>query len=114
MPRRAQISATGTDVYRDLPIAVPHLLTAISGVMLLVSGLMFFYVLLRMLLSPRIDQGEVTPPLPYREVLSHAGEHLAQANRLVRVTEPVLALWVAALLLGMVTNLQSVPGWKLY
>lgn len=124
VPRRAQISATGANIYRDLPVAVPQLLTAISGVILLVSALMFFYVLFRMLLSPRTDQGEVTTPIPYSEVLSPAGEQLAQASRLVRVTEPLLALWVAALLLvilmygpvvlQLVTDMQPVPGWKLY
>ncbi|EYB69405.1 cytochrome c oxidase subunit I [Deinococcus phoenicis] len=122
--RRAQISATAQDIYRDMPIALPTALTAISGVILLVSAVLYFYVLFRMLLSKRVDDGEVAAPIPYSEAISPAGENLGAASRLVRATEPLLAYWVLALALvllmygpvlgRMIANLQLVPGWRLY
>ncbi|WP_081908986.1 b(o/a)3-type cytochrome-c oxidase subunit 1 [Deinococcus sp. YIM 77859] len=121
--RRAQVSAAAPDVYRDLPIAIPTMLTAISGVILLISALLYFSVLFRMLLSPRVENGEQTP-IPYSEAISPAGEKLAAAHPLVRLTEPLMALWVLALALvllmygpvlaRMVANMQLVPGWRLY
>lgn len=122
--RRALVSATAQDVYRDMPIGLPVALTAISGVILLVSAILYFYVLFRMLLSRRVDDGEVSAPIPYSEKISPAGEHLATAGKLVKLTEPLLALWALALVLvllmygpvlgRMVANLQLVPGWRLY
>ncbi|GBF07225.1 cytochrome c oxidase subunit I [Deinococcus aerius] len=121
--RRAQVSATAQDVYRDMPIAIPTALTAISGIILLVSALLYFYVLFRMLLSKRVENGENTP-IPYSEAISPAGENLATASPLVRATEPLLALWVLALVLvllmygpvlaRLLSNLELVPGWRLY
>ncbi|QFP76205.1 b(o/a)3-type cytochrome-c oxidase subunit 1 [Deinococcus sp. AJ005] len=124
VPRRALISATAQSVYRDMPIQIPQMLTAISGVILLVSAVMYFYVLFRMLLSKRVDDGEVSSPIPYSEVISPAGQNLAGASALVRFTEPLLALWGVALLLVLLmygpviarlfANAELVPGWRLY
>ena len=124
VPRRTQVSAVAQDVYREMPIQLPQMLTAISGVILLVSAVLFFYVLFRMLLSPRKDDGEVSSPLPYSEVISPAGELLAGASPLVRATEPLLALWFAAFVLvalmygpvvgKLISQAQLVPGWRLY
>ncbi|PNY79555.1 b(o/a)3-type cytochrome-c oxidase subunit 1 [Deinococcus koreensis] len=124
VPRRALVSATTQDVYREMPIRVPALLTAISGMILLVSALLFFYVLFRMLLSRRVDDSEATTPIPYSEAISSAGETLAGASALVRLTEPLLALWGVALLLvllmygpvvaRLLAEAQLVPGWRLY
>ncbi|WP_309573160.1 cbb3-type cytochrome c oxidase subunit I, partial [Deinococcus sp.] len=124
VPRRTQISATAQDIYRELPIRIPAMLTGISGMILLVSTLLFFTVLFRMLLSPRQDDPEVTTPLPYSEAISPAGETLAGASALVRFTEPLLALWAVALLLvllmygpvvaRLISQAQLVPGWRLY
>jgi len=121
--RRAQVSATAGQIYKDMPIAFPTLLTAISGVILLVSAILYFYVLFRMLLSKRVDNGEDTP-IPYSEVISSAGENLKAASPLVRATEPLMALWVLSLALvllmygpvlaRLLSNLQLVPGWRLY
>ncbi len=90
---------------------------------MLISALLYFYVLFRMLLSKREDNGEDTP-IPYSEAISPAGESLATASPLVRATEPLMALWVISLLLvllmygpvigKLVANLQLVPGWRLY
>ena len=124
VPRRALVSATAQSVYRDMPIQIPQLLTAISGMVLLVSALLYFYVLFRMLLSRRLDDGEAAEPLPYSEVISPAGQNLAGASALVRFTEPLLALWGVALLLVLLmygpvlarlaANAELVPGWRLY
>ncbi|AWN24310.1 cytochrome C oxidase subunit I [Deinococcus irradiatisoli] len=124
VPRRTQISAAAQDVYRDMNLKIPEMLTGISGMILLVSAALFFYVLFRMLLSPRQDDGELSSPLPYSEVISPAGETLSAAAPLVRATEPLLALWVLALVLvlmmygpvvgKLISQAQLVPGWRLY
>lgn len=124
VPRRSQVSAALVETFNDLPIAFPTLLTAISGVILLVSAVLYFYVLFRMLLSKRVDNGETATPIPYSEAISPAGENLATASKLVRATEPLMALWAVALLLvvlmygpvlaRMFANMQLVPGWRLY
>lgn len=121
--RRANIAATAQDIYKTASLALPKALTGISGIILLISALLYFYVLFRMLLSKREDNGEDTP-IPYSEAISPAGESLATASPLVRATEPLMALWVISLLLvllmygpvigKLVANLQLVPGWRLY
>ncbi|WP_272976036.1 b(o/a)3-type cytochrome-c oxidase subunit 1 [Deinococcus geothermalis] len=122
--RRAQISATAQDIYQAANLAVPKALTAASGIILFVSAVLYFSVLFRMLLSRRMDNAEVTTPIPYSEAISPAGENLAAASPLVRATEPLLAYWVLAFLLvllmygpvlaRLLSNLQLVPGWRLY
>ncbi|WP_157469074.1 b(o/a)3-type cytochrome-c oxidase subunit 1 [Deinococcus murrayi] len=124
VPRRSQVSAAAVDAFGNLPLALPTLLTAVSGVILLVSAVLYFSVLFRMLLSPRVDDGEQAAPLPYSEAISPAGESLATASPLVRATEPLLALWAAALVLVVLmygpvmarlfAEMQLVPGWRLY
>ncbi|MBZ9713586.1 b(o/a)3-type cytochrome-c oxidase subunit 1 [Deinococcus multiflagellatus] len=121
--RRAQVSATAQDIYQTAELALPKALTGLSGVILLVSALLFFYVLFRMLLSPRVQDPESTP-IPYSEAISPAGEQLATATPLVRLTEPLMVLWIISLLLVLMMygpvigkllgNLQLVPGWRLY
>lgn len=122
--RRAQISAAAQDIYQAANLAVPKALTAASGIILFVSAVLYFSVLFRMLLSRRMDNAEVTTPIPYSEAISPAGENLAAASPLVRATEPLLAYWVLAFLLvllmygpvlaRLLSNLQLVPGWRLY
>ena len=122
VPRRALISAASQPIYKEgyMHSQIPMALTGISGVLLLIAGLLFFYVLFATLLSPRLDDGEVAQPLPYSEVISPAGQNLATASPLVRSTEPLLALWAVALLLvllmygpvllRLVSNASLVPG----
>ncbi|WP_291425540.1 cbb3-type cytochrome c oxidase subunit I [Deinococcus sp.] len=122
IPRRALISATALPIYKEgsMHSQIPMALTGISGVILLVGGLMYFYVLFATLLSPRVDDGEVTTPLPYSDVISPAGSDLTRASTLVRTTEPLLALWVVALalvllmygpvVLRLIANASLVPG----
>jgi len=122
--RRAQVSATAQDIYHTAQLALPQAITGISGVVLLASAVAYFYVLFGMLLSRRIDDGEAAAPIPYSEAISPAGEQLATASPIVRATEPLLALWVMALLLvllmygpvigKLLSNMQPVPGWRLY
>lgn len=124
VPRRTQISAVGQDLYREASLRLPSMLTGLSGVILLVSTGLFFAVLLRMLLSPRQDDPEVTTPIPHSEAISPAGEKLAGASALVRLTEPLLALWGLAFVLvllmygpvvaRLISQAQLVPGWRLY
>lgn len=124
VPRRALVSGAAQNVYKEMPIQIPQMLTAISGMILLVSMLLYFYVLFRMLLSRRVDDGEVSSPIPYSEVISPASPNLAGASALVRYTEPLMALWGVALLLVLLmygpvlarlfANAELVPGWRLY
>lgn len=129
VPRRAQISATGAgtpagDFYAELGIKLPMMITAVSGIVLLLAGLMYFFVLYKMLLSPRVDDGEAVTPLPYSEVISPASRDLKTASTLVKVSEPLLALWAVAfalvilmygpVLAQMVSNMQLVPGQRFY
>lgn len=124
VPRRAQISATSQpEIYDAMNIAIPQFLTGLSGIVLLVSGLMFFYVFFKMILGKRVSDGE-NVEIPYSPSISSAGEDLATASPLVRLTEPLLALGVLGLiivllvylpvLLPMVTNMQGAPGWMLW
>ncbi|WP_328774632.1 b(o/a)3-type cytochrome-c oxidase subunit 1 [Deinococcus aquaedulcis] len=124
VPRRAQVSAAAQQaVYDGMNIALPKLMTAVSGMVLFVAAIFFFGVLFKTLLSPRVDDPESTP-IPYSEAISAAGEQLAGASTLVRRTEPLLALTVASLLLvilvyapvigPMLANYQFVPGQRLW
>lgn len=122
MPRRALISATALPIYKEgyMHSQIPMALTGISGVVLLVGGLMFFYTLFATLLSPRVDDAEVTTPIPYSDVISPAGQNLSTASTVVRSTEPLLALWAVAfalvflmygpVVLKLVSNASLVPG----
>ncbi|MBZ9715231.1 b(o/a)3-type cytochrome-c oxidase subunit 1 [Deinococcus multiflagellatus] len=124
VPRRAQVSAAAQQaVYDGMNIALPKLMTAVSGMVLFVAAIFFFGVLFRTLLSPRVDDPESTP-IPYSDAISAAGEQLASASTLVRRTEPLLALTVASLLLvilvyapvigPMLASYQFVPGQRLW
>lgn len=122
VPRRALISATALPIYKEgyMHSQIPMALTGISGVVLLVGGLMFFYTLFATLLSPRVDDAEVTTPIPYSDVISPAGQNLSTASTVVRSTEPLLALWAVAfalvflmygpVVLKLVSNASLVPG----
>lgn len=120
VPRRALVSATAQPIYDNMPILLPKILTAISGVVLLVSGVVFFYVFFKMLFAPRQNDGETTAPLPYSEVISPAGKTLKTASTLVKFTEPLLALWAFGFILVLLmygpvvlelfTQSQLVPG----
>ncbi|MDO4245701.1 MAG: b(o/a)3-type cytochrome-c oxidase subunit 1 [Deinococcus sp.] len=126
IPRRALISAAAQPIYKEpnMHSAIPMFMTGVSGIILLVAGLMFFYSLFATLLSKRLDNGEVTTPLPYSDVMSPAGRDLKTATPLVRATEPLLALWVVAFLLvalmygpvvlRLVSNASLVPGCDFY
>ncbi|MFC6616553.1 hypothetical protein [Deinococcus radiophilus] len=74
VPRRAQVSAVSQpEVYEAMNVAVPRLLTGISGVLLLIGGLMFFYVFFKMVFSKSVQDGE-NVPIPYSPAISGAGE----------------------------------------
>lgn len=124
VPRRAQISAVDNELYSSAALILPKALTGISGVILLISGVLFFLSLFRTLLSKREGDGEVSTPIPYSEIISRAPEKLAGASRLVRFTEPLLALWALAFALVLLmygpvlaqlfSRAELVPGWRLY
>lgn len=126
VPRRALISAVALPIYKEgyMHSTIPMALTGISGVVLLLAGLAFFYVLFATLLSPRRDDAEATTPLPYSETISPAGTNLKTASNLVRATEPLLALWVVAfalvalmygpVLMRLTQNASLVPGCNFY
>ena len=124
VPRRAQISAVAQpEVYEAMHLALPRFLTGLSGILLLIGGLMFFYVFFKMVFSRRVQDGEEIE-IPYSPSISAAGEDLATASPLVRLTEPLLALGALGLiivlmvylpvLLPMVTNMQGAPGQMLW
>ncbi|MGM9322833.1 b(o/a)3-type cytochrome-c oxidase subunit 1 [Deinococcus aquaticus] len=124
VPRRAQVSASAQQAaYDSMNIALPKLLTAISGGVLFVAAVLFYTVLIRTLLSPRLDDPESTP-IPTSEAISPAGQNLREASLLVRRTEPLLALTFAALILvilvygpviaPMLANYQFIPGQRLW
>ncbi len=124
VPRRSQVSAAAQpEVYQAMHLELPRIITGLSGVVLLVAALMYFYVLFKMLFSRRVTDGEDVE-IPYSPSISSAGEHLATAAPLVRLTEPLLALAGLGLvivlvvylpvLLPMLTNMQPVPGFKLW
>ncbi|THF86482.1 b(o/a)3-type cytochrome-c oxidase subunit 1 [Deinococcus sp. KSM4-11] len=124
VPRRAHISASAQQaVYDAMNLAVPKALTGISGMVLLVAALLYFWILFRTLLSPRVDDPEATV-IPTSDAISPAGTDLAAASTLVRRTEPLLAIAGAALLLTllvylpvigpMIADYQAVPGRRLW
>lgn len=124
VPRRAQVSAAAQQAaYDSMNIALPKLLTALSGGVLFVAAILFYTVLIRTLLSPRQDDPESTP-IPVSEAISPAGPTLREASLLVRRTEPLLALTFAALVLvilvygpviaPMLANYQFIPGQRLW
>ncbi|WP_219722130.1 b(o/a)3-type cytochrome-c oxidase subunit 1 [Deinococcus planocerae] len=123
VPRRSQMSTTAQDIYRQMNLAVPQALTGLSGIVLLVGGLLFFWVLFRTLLSKRVQDGDAVP-IPYSEAISPAGEKLSEASLLVRRTEPLLAISVFAFFLvllvylpvlgPMIADAQLVPGARLW
>lgn len=125
VPRRALISATALPIYKDMNLELASSLTAISGVILFISGVMFFVVLYAMLFSKRVDADpETKTPIPYSEVVSPAADNLKQSSPLIRFTEPLLAMWLIGFVLvglmygpvvfRLVSNMQAVPGVKLY
>lgn len=123
VPRRTHLSAGAQDIYDTMQIAVPRALTGLSGVILLIAALMYFWVLLRTLVSPRVDDPEATV-IPISDAISPSRPTLAQASPLVRRTEPLLALAGAALVLTllvylpvlgpMLASYQAVPGQRLW
>ncbi|MFC6592177.1 cbb3-type cytochrome c oxidase subunit I [Deinococcus lacus] len=124
VPRRSHVSAMAQSLETVFEgTKLPAAITGVSGVMLFIAGVMFFYVLFKTLLSPKVQDGE-SVALPYSDAMNPAGQQLASAGLLTRVTEPLLALFVVGLLavllvylpviLPMITNYQFIPGQQLW
>lgn len=124
VPRRSHISVTVQQaVFDNMNLALPKMLTGLGGVILLIAGLTFFYVLFATLLSKRVEDPENTP-IPYADYISYAGTELKGATSLVKYTEPLLVIAAVALvitlivylpaILPMIANYQAVPGQRLW
>lgn len=114
VPRRAQISAMGQNIYQDAHTA--QMVTGISGVVLLVAGLSFFICLFGTLFTKSVTDGEDVK-IPWSQAIStHEGSHIA------RRLEALPALWLAAfvlvaltygpVLIPMILQRNLVPGYN--
>ncbi|GAA3994950.1 ba3-type cytochrome C oxidase subunit I [Deinococcus rubellus] len=116
VPRRAQISNMGQDVYQSAHL--PQLLTAISGGVLFIASILFFTVLFGTLWGKRRSDGEDTP-IPWSQAIS-----THENSRLARRLEALPAIWVMAFVLVLLTygpvigpmlaNSNPVPGLRLW
>lgn len=95
VPRRAQISAMAQNIYENAHVS--QALMAVSGTVLLVSGISFFTCLFGTLLGKTVTDGEDVK-IPWSQAIStHEGSALA------RRLESLPALWLAAFILVALT-----------
>lgn len=117
IPRRAYISSLPAEVYAD-GARIPMALTGVSGVILLVSSVLYYLVLARTLWS-RERNLETAPEIPFSEILSSAKPVGIQKF----IDDVGLLFWIAAALvlavylptlLEIYNNPNLVKGWKLW
>ncbi len=117
IPRRAYISSLPSTVYAD-GARVPMALTGISGMILLISAVLYYAVVIRTLTGRQRDL-ENAPAIPFSEILSKA-----TPTRFQKLIDDLgLLFWVGAILvlavylpslIQMVQNPNLVKGWQLW
>lgn len=91
VPRRSQISNMTPNlegVYAEA--AFPAMLTGIAGIVLLLAGALFFYVIIATLLGSRRTNGDGVPDIAFAESLSGSHGPDGQPKRLVMIMDRVL------------------------
>ncbi len=119
IPRRAHISGSPIAMEAYKESAAWMALNIVSGVILFIAALLFFYVIFATALQNRREPSRVLPEVPFTEVMSKP-----EGSGLVQLTERVwfwfgLAVVLVVLAYGpvlfqMFTNMNPVPGQRLW
>lgn len=123
VPRRAHISDMQPELFETYAHALfPGYLTGIGGMLLLISGLLFFWSLARTLMGPR--DPENVEPLRFADTVSGPYDASGQPKRTVQIMDR-LGWWLllavllivvayAPTIMDKVLGWQAVPGFQLW
>lgn len=119
VPRRSHIAGSpiAMEAYRDSSAWM--VLNIVSGIILLIAAVLFFYVIFATALQSRRDPSQVMAEVPFTQVISKP-----EGSRLALLTERVwfwfgIAVLLVVLAYGpvlfqMFTNMNPVPGQRLW
>lgn len=108
VPRRSYISnlsETLDGLYANA--ALPGMFTGFSALVLLLSGVLFFYVLIATLLRPRAPESEV-PDVAFAEALSGSHRGDGQPKRMVMIMDRLLPWTILAVALIAIAYLPTI------
>ncbi len=119
IPRRAHISASPIAMEAYKESAAWMVLNIVSGVILFIAALLFFYVIFATALQNRREPGQVLAEVPFTEVMSKPeGSGLAQLTERVwfwfGIAVVLVVLAYCPVLFQMFTNMNPVPGQRLW
>ncbi len=119
IPRRAHISASPLAMEAYKESSAWMVLNIVSGVILFIAALLFFYVIFATALQNRREPGQVLAEVPFTEVISKPeGSGLAQLTERVwfwfGVAVVLVLLAYGPVLFQMFTNMNPVPGQRLW
>ncbi|GIW24731.1 b(o/a)3-type cytochrome-c oxidase subunit 1 [Meiothermus sp.] len=119
IPRRAHISGSpiAMEAYKDSSAWM--VLNIVSGIILFIAAVLFFYVIFATALQSRRDSSQVLAEVPFTEVLSKPeGSGLAQLTERVwfwfGIAVVLVVLAYGPVLFQMFTNMNPVPGQRLW
>lgn len=119
IPRRTHIAGSpiSMEAYRESSVWM--VLNIVAGVILLIATIMFFYVLFATALQSRRDPGQVMAEVPFAQVISNPeGSGLALLTERVwfwfGIAVLLVVLAYGPVLFGMFTNMNPVPGFRLW
>lgn len=119
IPRRAHISGSPIAMEAYKESAAWMALNIVSGVILFIAALLFFYVIFATALQNRREPGQVLAEVPFTEVMSKPeGSGLAQLTERVwfwfGIAVVLVVLAYGPVLFQMFTNMNPVPGQRLW
>jgi cytochrome c oxidase subunit 1 len=119
IPRRAHISGSPIAMEAYKESSAWMVLNIVSGVILLVAAILFFYVIFATALQNRREPGQVLAEVPFTAVMSKPeGSGLAQLTERVwfwfGIAVVLVVLAYGPVLFQMFTNMNPVPGQRLW
>ncbi|MFN3390259.1 MAG: cbb3-type cytochrome c oxidase subunit I [Meiothermus ruber] len=119
IPRRAHISGSPIAMEAYKESAAWMVLNIVSGVILFIAALLFFYVIFATALQNRREPVKVLAEVPFTEVMSKPeGSGLAQLTERVwfwfGIAVVLVVLAYGPVLFQMFTNMNPVPGQRLW
>lgn len=119
IPRRAHISGSPIAMEAYKESATWMALNIVSGVILFIAALLFFYVIFATALQNRREPSRVLPEVPFTEVMSKPeGSGLAQLTERVwfwfGLAVVLVVLAYGPVLFQMFTNMNPAPGQRLW
>lgn len=119
IPRRAHISGSSIAMEAYKESSAWMVLNIVSGIILLIAAILFFYVIFASALQNRRDPSQVLAEVPFTAVMSKPeGSGLAQLTERVWFWFGLAALLVVLaygpVLFQMFTNMNPVPGQRLW